>query len=135
MRFVFSFLFLMGVFAGSALADAPPGNIYPVAPFTNAQHFTTVPCGKPFRCDSRMRDEDFLQAANLCAQNRLGFPDKMMTLFQKEGPYENCALPETYAPKGPRLGAAAQWPICCVEDKGNGLCSFSCHYYISGSVR
>ena len=121
--------------ATAATAAPPPGNVYDTAPFTTATHFTTVPCGKPFACDARLSEEQYLAQANICAQKRLGFPANMMTLFSRDsGAYENCALPETYAPKSANLGADAQWPICCVVQKADNKCEFQCHFYASGAA-
>jgi hypothetical protein len=128
-------VFVCLAFASVAHAEPPPGNIYATAPFANSSLFSSAPCSKPFECDSSMRDEDYLKLANACAAKRFGFPTGILTLFQTEGVYENCALPETYAPKGGRLGGTAQWPICCVEEKENGLCNFNCYYYLGGGVR
>lgn len=138
MRLLTAIICLFGVLVSSALAQesVPPGNIYDTAPFSSAQHFTSVPCGKPFVCGTRVTDEVYLAAANTCAQKRLGFPANMMTVFiRDEGNYENCALPETYAPKSANLGAVAQWPICCIQERDDGRCEFKCHFYSGGGVQ
>jgi hypothetical protein len=110
---------------------APPANIYNAAPFTAGSLFASVPCGQPFACSPSALDRDYLAAANACANSRFGFPAEMMTVFEIDGAYENCALPESYQPKGGRFMAAAQWPVCCIEDKGDNVCEFTCHFYRS----
>lgn len=121
--------------AAPALAkEAPPGNIYDEAPFTTGAYFSSAPCIETFPCDEYMTAEQYMNGADHCSSTRLGYPAGMMKYFETSGTYENCALPGTFAPKSSALGAAAQWPICCVEEVQDqpGLCRFTCHSYISG---
>ncbi|MGE3769669.1 MAG: hypothetical protein AB7G06_01825 [Bdellovibrionales bacterium] len=133
MKYIFALLMLLIAGLNAQAGTPPPGNIYNVPPFNAAQLFTSVPCGNAFDCRASITQEQVLALANQCATTRLGFPEGMLTLFENEGTYEKCALPESYAPKGPGLGASTQWPICCIDDKGNGKCELSCHFYRGGS--
>lgn len=122
---------------GMAPADAPPETnapppaaIFDFAPFSSGAYFSSMDCGAPFSCDAYHSNEDYIQMADQCAASRLGFPQGMMRYFETSGSYENCVLPDNYAPKGGALGANAQWPICCVQQVGD-QCFFICHAYIS----
>jgi len=110
---------------------APPAAVYDSAPFTTGSLFASVPCGQSFACSPSALDRDYLAAANTCSNSRFGFPTTMLTVFQVDGTYENCAIPESYQPKGGRFMAAAQWPVCCIVDKGDNVCEFTCHFYRS----
>ena len=115
-----------------AQADAPPGAVYPTAPFTsNPKYFTSVPCGAPVRCLAS--DTEILAAANLCASQRLGFPANLLGAFVHDGrsAYKNCAIPTTYAPMGNGLGAKAQWPVCCLSAGNGPNCQLTCHFYLT----
>lgn len=131
-RFLLCAVFLIA--AGPALAaEAPPGNIYNHEPFSNGAYFSSVACLETFPCESYATPEQYIEAADNCASTRRGYPKGMMRYFETEGVYQNCVLPDTYAPKTESLGAAAQWPICCIGEIENqpGMCRFTCHSYIS----
>ncbi len=118
-----------------AVAEPPPGNVYPTAPFSANPHlFASTPCGRTLSCSAE--DSAVVAAADTCSNTRLGFQPGIMLAFMHKGPYKNCIIPKTYAPQGPGLGAKAQWPVCCLEPTSalSDTCNLTCHFYITNEV-
>lgn len=114
--------------------NAPPAAVYDSEPFSSGVYFSSVPCIETFACDEYISPEQYIAGGDHCAASRLGYPQGIMQYFEPDGVYKNCVLPGTFAPKGERLGANAQWPVCCIDEVvgAPGQCRFTCHSYISG---
>ncbi len=117
----------------SISAAQPPvtGMVYDAAPFNvEPKLFTSRSCPL-FDCSQSSSASDRVKLANACAASRFGFPATMLTSYQNKGTFKDCAIPSSFMPKSPMMGANANWPVCCVEEKSGNQCEMTCHMFVS----
>jgi hypothetical protein len=124
-------VFLTGM-VSPAMADFPQNSPpQDSAPFNDP---SVRQLGPPSSCNlhltcAGLSGDTVLQQANLCAHNIYGFTPTFLAEYRTGGDYDKCAMPTSFQPQVPGgVSGKAQWPVCCLTDRGDGTCDIQCIY-------